>query len=520
MNKELFDQIVTVLQPDMGDAGDRKALVESALIGSPVLQKISWAGAARPFTIQLVRLLIDFGTLRSGRPAIVALLEEVRQQVGADRQKELDQILAQLGATGSDDGEPNSAKTPEIKRTIATGHPEIETANLAQRTPAPISAEHITPASITAAVSIPASNSKQETSFPVNETVRTPRWPRLKPFRPKMLVMKGGGVKGIAYVGALEVLEQYGYSFNHFVGTSAGAITAALLAVGYSSQELEKILAETDFRQFKDGWLPLSLPLLWLTKGLYEGEKFRVWLENKLRQKFKKYPGVAICFEHLKHSDGQSPRLTVFASRQGQTSYAFDSETHSEEEISFACRCSMAIPYFFKPEKIGGKWVVDGGMQNNYPIDALLKYFPELRDSNNFIGLYLGPKQAEVRGKWMLLNLLSIWQESGDEESKREFIDRTIVIDPRPVKTTDFSLSKNDIAFLLGEGRASALRWVYEWSDGERPALSKVEAAEQEAERLRGVTIDERFRRFWRKVAFTSLLAGLLIVVGYFLWHL
>jgi NTE family protein len=95
--------------------------------------------------------------------------------------------------------------------------------------------------------------------------------------------MKGGGVKGIAYVGALQVLEEYGYHFDHFVGTSAGAISAALLAVGYSPKELGEILAKTDFREFKDGWLPLSLPLLPFRKGLYRGETFRIWLENYLR---------------------------------------------------------------------------------------------------------------------------------------------------------------------------------------------------------------------------------------------
>ncbi|HMX30535.1 MAG TPA: TIR domain-containing protein, partial [Blastocatellia bacterium] len=98
MTKELFDQIVEALLPEMDDAEARKALVQSALVGSPVLQKISWAGEQRTFTIRLVRVLIDFGTLSSGKPAIVALLEEVRRQVGTDRQAEIDRVLAQLEA--------------------------------------------------------------------------------------------------------------------------------------------------------------------------------------------------------------------------------------------------------------------------------------------------------------------------------------------------------------------------------------------------------------------------------------
>ncbi|HQX48539.1 MAG TPA: patatin-like phospholipase family protein, partial [Planctomycetaceae bacterium] len=58
---------------------------------------------------------------------------------------------------------------------------------------------------------------------------------------PHALVMKGGGIKGLAYVGALEILARK-YEFNWFVGTSAGAITAILLGAGYTAGELTEIL--------------------------------------------------------------------------------------------------------------------------------------------------------------------------------------------------------------------------------------------------------------------------------------
>ncbi len=156
-------------------------------------------------------------------------------------------------------------------------------------------------------------------------------------------------------------------------------------------------------------------------------------------------------------------------------------------------------------------------MQNNYPIDALLKYFPKLKDSTNFIGLYLGPREAEKNGKWMLLNLLSIWSESGDEEAKEEFIDRTIVIDPRPVKTTDFSLSPNDVKFLLAEGRASALQWLYHWSDEIKPPLNVVEEAKRESERLRALIVSERWGKLWPKLAAILLIA--LLILGFAFYH-
>lgn len=60
------------------------------------------------------------------------------------------------------------------------------------------------------------------------------------------LVFEGGGAKGIALVGAYEVLADQGHSFGRLLGTSAGAITAAFLAAGYSSGEMMAVLTERD----------------------------------------------------------------------------------------------------------------------------------------------------------------------------------------------------------------------------------------------------------------------------------
>ena len=67
------------------------------------------------------------------------------------------------------------------------------------------------------------------------------------------LVFEGGGVKGLAYIGALEVLESKGIiqDIKRFGGTSAGAINAALLALGYTRDQQKKILWDMDFRKFK-----------------------------------------------------------------------------------------------------------------------------------------------------------------------------------------------------------------------------------------------------------------------------
>ena len=64
-------------------------------------------------------------------------------------------------------------------------------------------------------------------------------------------VFEGGGVRGIGHVGAVCRMEQAGWQFEDTAGSSAGAIIAALLAAGYTGEELKKELARTDYLKFK-----------------------------------------------------------------------------------------------------------------------------------------------------------------------------------------------------------------------------------------------------------------------------
>jgi NTE family protein len=93
------------------------------------------------------------------------------------------------------------------------------------------------------------------------------------------LVFEGGGVKGIAYVGALQVLEQKGILANikGVAGTSAGAIMSSLIALGYSVTDISNIMNNLDFSKFKDGESILELPFKY---GLYKGDYFFKLMEG------------------------------------------------------------------------------------------------------------------------------------------------------------------------------------------------------------------------------------------------
>ena len=98
MTKDLFDQILALVLPEMSETNPRKALVEAALFGSPVLEQLEWSGAAWPFTVNLLARLYRFGESKPGQSALAALLIELRGQIGINRQAELDTLLPQLNA--------------------------------------------------------------------------------------------------------------------------------------------------------------------------------------------------------------------------------------------------------------------------------------------------------------------------------------------------------------------------------------------------------------------------------------
>src|SRR5262245_22302366 len=100
------------------------------------------------------------------------------------------------------------------------------------------------------------------------------------------LVFEGGGVKGIAYVGALGVLEEQGLlgGIKRVAGTSAGAITATLVALGLSSAEVGRVVASTSFRSFMDDdWGTVrDTKRILDSYGLYKGDAFSEWIKHVL----------------------------------------------------------------------------------------------------------------------------------------------------------------------------------------------------------------------------------------------
>ncbi len=196
------------------------------------------------------------------------------------------------------------------------------------------------------------------------------------------LVFEGAGIRGIAYAGVLEVMEKNKLlpSIKKVGGTSAGAITALMVSLGYHSNEIESVIYKTNFKKFNDGKFFFIGGLHRVCKkyGWYEGQKFTHWLEKLIEAK----TGNADCTFQELHTKGFKDLYVTGTCLNKQKVIVFSYETYPAMKVKDAIRISMSIPLFFKAvyidsigrriEKPGKRHdidlMIDGGMMANFPI--------------------------------------------------------------------------------------------------------------------------------------------------------
>lgn len=187
-------------------------------------------------------------------------------------------------------------------------------------------------------------------------------------------VFSGGGIKGFALVGGLQVLEERGFVFQKIAGTSAGSIVASLVIAGYTSSQIEEFFRDMDISDLLDrrrGWFQLSISkwlLLYWKLGLYKGDALEAWISKKLALKgvvtFSDIPPNSL---RIITSDITNGKLVVLPN--DLQNYGLDPGMFP---VAKAVRMSCSVPYFFEPVKIrvGNQTnvFVDGSVLSNFPM--------------------------------------------------------------------------------------------------------------------------------------------------------
>ena len=200
-----------------------------------------------------------------------------------------------------------------------------------------------------------------------------------------VLVLSGGGARGVAHIGVIKALEQMRIPIHGIVGTSMGAVVGGLYASGYSPEQMERVVARADwpaifsddperqafrFRRKREdasllvraasgvGWDGIKLP-----KGMVHGHHLKTFLTRHTL--------------HVSDIDDFS-RLGipfVAVATDISTGEPVELVTGNLADAMFA---SVAIPAFIGPILLDGKLLVDGGVANNLPINVAQAMNPDV----------------------------------------------------------------------------------------------------------------------------------------------
>jgi len=250
--------------------------------------------------------------------------------------------------------------------------------------------------------------------------------------RPKIgLVLSGGGAKGLAHIGILKYMEKAGLTPDYITGTSMGSIVGALYAIGYSSDDIEKIVSSVNWDELLSNEIPLNevtfeeksyygryiaeLPVdgikVGLPQGLIEGQKLSEQLSRLTRSvhEIELFENLPIPFACVAADIATGEPVVL---KQGS--------------LPEAIRASMAIPTVFTPVEINSRLLVDGGLVRNFPVEEVVDMGADI-----VIGVFVS---SDLSTKEELNDLVSLLTQSAfvtsafDSRKQRELVD--IYIEP------------------------------------------------------------------------------------------
>ncbi len=186
------------------------------------------------------------------------------------------------------------------------------------------------------------------------------------------LVFEGGGVKGIALLGALKYLKEIGELENiqRVGGTSAGAINALFLGLGIGPDESIPLMKKMDFNSFLDDKPGVIRDLFNLFRnfGWHKGENFKNFIKEIILKQTGNADATFEDIEKMKKEKGFLDMTFVGTNISTNQVEFYNYYYTPKMKVCDAIRISMSIPFFFEAIKSSTGVLIDGGMVANYPI--------------------------------------------------------------------------------------------------------------------------------------------------------
>ena len=203
------------------------------------------------------------------------------------------------------------------------------------------------------------------------------------------LVLSGGGAKGLTHIGIIRALEENNIPIDYVTGTSMGAIIGSLYAMGYSPDDMEKLIKSEDFKRWYSGGIQEKY-IYYFKRNPPTPEfiNIRVSLKNPLHKvKTQFLPSsvvdplqmnlafVELFGQATALCRGNFDNLLIPFRCVASDVYNKRPIIFKEGDLGDAVRASMSFPGMFKPIEIDSVLAYDGGIYNNFPVNVMTEDF-------------------------------------------------------------------------------------------------------------------------------------------------
>ncbi|HEX8514623.1 MAG TPA: patatin-like phospholipase family protein [Bacteroidia bacterium] len=273
------------------------------------------------------------------------------------------------------------------------------------------------------------------------------------------LVLSGGAASGVAHIGVLKALEENRIPIDYITGTSMGALIGALYAMGYSADDIERMVKSEQFRNWSEGVIDQKFAYYfkrddnnasWITFKLSDSSLTSLLPTNLISP-------IAMDFGTMELAGGAAaaanynfdslfiPFRCVASDIELKKSVVFGTG-----DLAEAVRASMSYPFYIKPIMVNGKLLYDGGLYNNFPSNIMYdEFYPDVIIGSNVTGNNPPPSEDDIFSQ-----LKSMLQSKSDYTIQCQ---AGVIIEP----ITNVGLFNfNDVEPIIDSGYAAAIRKI------------------------------------------------------------
>src|ERR1035437_2684273 len=270
------------------------------------------------------------------------------------------------------------------------------------------------------------------------------------------LVLSGGGAKGFAHIGVLQVMDSLGLKPDLVVGTSIGAIVGGLYASGYSGRQIDSVLRSLPLDRMIRKYEPKVSSALGLVRPLAVwdmGERGYVLQSGAVRENEVNALMSLMMLRGNLEARGSFDSLPIPFRAIATDVATRGAVVLSSGDMARAVRASAAIPVVLRPVHIGDQWLVDGGIAENTPVNVARG----LGAQRSWISLlpFAGPDPKTFDDPFTITTVLlnSLFEQDTITTERRDVL---ITNATKTFENLDFSRATTDSLIQVGRTAARA----------------------------------------------------------------